>query len=176
MLAIRNKGRVFEYKVLGRHGTDRPRYLRRKLDFQCAIQQVMGHQPHSDPFSPSMRRGLFLVRSVRSALRLELQKLGISRFDQNEILGSVGLYDALNTEADFYWETDAIIACSYDGKIAFFTLDLKNWDDGREYQRQNHFLLTPEHFTGRDYFGNSRMKNVGGLIADSLISQLFQNI
>jgi hypothetical protein len=170
-----NEGRKFEYKVLGRSGTNN-RPERKTLSFEQAIRDVFEHQPpNTDPFEPLMKWGLILLKAVKRATREELMllKLGMSKNADN-LVKSVGLYDALGTEADFFFETDAVMACRHNGTVAFFTLDLTTYDDGREFPRENHSRLLPKHFTERDYRKNLRVKNVAAIIAENLVKQIFQ--
>jgi hypothetical protein len=168
----RSWGRQFEFDMFEIDVSNKSRILR--MDFWEAIDQAMYKQPnHWDPLHPHTVMGADLLESVKAILKQDLTGY-CSNWYQEFILSNTGLYVALGTSADIWHQTDAIICCDLGYTAPIVTIDLKVVDHGEGFLRENHVIITPDHFDEIDIRGRKRIHNVAGIIAESLIFQLQQ--
>lgn len=168
----RSFGRELEFDVLLGHVSNQSYRKSWFIDFEDAIEIVIYKQPNNwNPLSPPTVLGKKLLDSVRDSLETELTGR-CSQAEARSIVRSTGLYVALGTAADFWHHTDAIIGCDLGHVLAIVTIDLKMSDEDPRDLRDNHVVLTRDHFYELAGNGKTRLENISGVIAEGIVEQL----
>lgn len=166
------RGRFFEREVLGCNPWLYESFAScHQIGFDDAVELVLSKQPNFwNPLHPPTEKGKALIESIGSNLRKEL--IGYLPWVSERVVSSTGLYIALGTAADYFYQTDAIVCCDLGEVAPIVTIDFKLHDNHKDFPRENHVVITEAHFSGITKSGKPRLEIIAGVIADHIIEQL----
>lgn len=167
-----SNGSWFEYRFFKNRARWKNGKFPKFVQFDEAVEMAIFKQPMDwDPLHPSYCFGALMLREVRSALQKALEGR-CGEYLKVQIIKNTGLYSAINTAADYWHATDAIICCDLGHVAPIVTIDLKARPDDGQDIREDHIILTDRHFYQKASNHKLRFQNLAGVIADQLISKL----